>query len=777
MGLGGSIPNFPFKIDSAKPEYIHNTATLSWTIRQGTRVEDAMPVSIFTISISKEKVCQDPKDTNRRLLARNALKYSKSLMLPGVLRCYGGVEYDNCIYIATERCDPLSCLMTNMDSPHESYSDLKGQRYEQEVALGLKHVGEALIDLGRNGLMHGNMCGETVYVTEKGFWRLWGLELVSTSGNKVESSNHDASLYNKLAADFLPTYRISDRIGRQNSSVDMWCMACLIFEAFRSRSSANADTASLSPKSVHSCKQQLPDSLQVSFVRLLSDKGDALSAISRFLENCDFINESTYVQCLSDIDQYILMDTTQRETLMDRLSSAVSEFPLRVCLMAIIPKLMELIQMDTPPVNIVNPIIEISKLVVDDAAFEAHIAPNLALLFQSTNVAIQYSLLESMDVYGSRLSRTMLEKIWPLFAKGIISTSARIRDGSVRALVHIAGQLSPRILTQEVPFLVQKVQSDSDGVIRTNATIALSMIAQHMPPEVRQKVLVSTSVRMLKDSFVPSRIAALQAIGTVLAELKSRELSEVVIPRVVPLITDPVGNVRELSILILKNSLEKFEADHYLCLELERAHQLEDNRQEDAVSNKTQRSYSINEGTTTYESRAEWLQESSSGAKPPLSKPSHSHSPSFPSHSESNTSFLGPAQTFSQGLQQSYSDAYDGWEDDVGSLKLSKGNHDAKDTDSDGWGEVVRIPVNTNIPSSAVPPLMEASQNTGQTFDKSSLISMMSLRGNKMDTSLGSTTVLTQNNTSLSGSIKNEKPVNVMKLRSKKKSLGVVRLD
>ncbi|CCW62984.1 unnamed protein product [Phytomonas sp. EM1] len=757
VGLGGSIPNFPFKIDSGKPEYIHSTATLNWTIRQGTRIEDGLPVNIFTTPIAKGKASQNPKEANMKILARNALKYSKSLMLPGILRCYGGVEYDNCIYIATERCDPLSNVLASAELLRVFYGDHVGKQYEQGVALGLKHVSEVLIGLEKNGLMHGNVCAETVYVTADGLWRLWGLELVSSNGVEAGGQKHGASVYHQLAADFLPKYRIPDAIGRRNAAVDVWGMACLIFEAFRDRSSSDTDTDLLSSKNVHSCQSQLPDSLKASFKRLLPGKVNMCHSIEEFLESCDFIQKNAYVQSLSDFNQYMLMDSTQREEFMDRLGFVIPEFPLLVCLKTILPKLMGLIEMDTPPVNIVNPVMEIARLVGNDEMFDTHISPCLALLFQSTSLVIRYSLLQSIDVYGSRLSRKTLEKIWPLYAKGVSSTSAGIRDGSVRALVHIAGQLSPRVLMQEVPFLLQQAQADPDGAIRTNATIALSLISQHMPAEVRSKILVSAFGRMLKDPFAPSRIAALQALSTVVEELRTRELSEVVIPRVVPLITDPVADVRVHALAILKNAVARFEADHLLCLEQENAHALP-----------PEESPSSMEGRVNHTART----------RPLLGNTHHPPSSSLQSHSESNDGILSLARNFPQKRgPRSDTDTCDGWNDDVQDLKPSKEDNDAKDTDSDGWGEVAKMPTGVNFPSLVAPSFAGTSQGASATFRESSPSSEVPFSGNGTEAPRGPTTTLIQTSTPRDESIKITKPTSVMKLRSKKKTLGAVRLD
>ena len=45
------------------------------------------------------------------------------------------------------------------------------------------------------------------------------------------------------------------------------------------------------------------------------------------------------------------------------------------------------------------------------------------------------------------------------------------------------------------------------GGIRTNTTVCLGKIAQHLHPQIRQKVLISAFIRAMRDPFPPARSA------------------------------------------------------------------------------------------------------------------------------------------------------------------------------------------------------------------------------------------------------------------------------
>lgn len=45
------------------------------------------------------------------------------------------------------------------------------------------------------------------------------------------------------------------------------------------------------------------------------------------------------------------------------------------------------------------------------------------------------------------------------------------------------------------------------GGIRTNTTVCMGKIAQHLHPQIRQKVLISAFIRAMRDPFPPARSA------------------------------------------------------------------------------------------------------------------------------------------------------------------------------------------------------------------------------------------------------------------------------
>lgn len=59
---------------------------------------------------------------------------------------------------------------------------------------------------------------------------------------------------------------------------------------------------------------------------------------------------------------------------------------------------------------------------------------------------------------------------------------------------------------------------DDQGGIRTNTTVCLGKIAQHLHPQIRQKVLISAFIRAMRDPFPPARSAGSHIIFLIKAK-------------------------------------------------------------------------------------------------------------------------------------------------------------------------------------------------------------------------------------------------------------------
>lgn len=114
-----------------------------------------------------------------------------------------------------------------------------------------------------------------------------------------------------------------------------------------------------------------------------------------------------------------------------------------------------------------------------------------------------------------------------------------VQEATARALIHFAPLLqSTSLLVKDaIPALVS-LQHHVDGAIRTNATICLCKIAQYINASNKSTLLLSGLARMLKDPFVPSRLAAIRGLYTLITLFTPTQCAMQVLPAIPALTLD-----------------------------------------------------------------------------------------------------------------------------------------------------------------------------------------------------------------------------------------------
>lgn len=593
IGLSDDIPGFPFTPAANDPGHIVYTSPLMcWTVRAGTTHEDAhKKISIFTGSVAAGNNSSELV----RQLARNAMRRAKSLMIPGFLKCLGATEYRDTVYIATEQCLSLKEVLESRELRTQLYG-AAAEEYHASVAYGISTVGGALCSLHQNKLIHGNVNCQAIFVIpSSGMWRLFGLELVS-SPEEMGTNNPNCAFDSARRAGVLEGYRCPPELSPSSGApaapppgnpdafaIDAWGMAGLLYETVGITvdeavdGKLNTVMHSLSNAELrNACRQTLPKSLHSGCAGITAINPRMRKSVAAFLEHCEFVKDSAFVQYMKGLSEALLLDVTQQVRLVESLTDVVDSFPLRPCLCYVLPRLGELIRAAARPGSpngaagvsigpVVAPVLKIAARTSAGEDFDTHVTPVLVQMFQSPDVLMRYKLLVGAEVYGAKLSSTALNNlIWPLYAKGFQYATPSVREFSARALVHLAPHMSEAVLGEQVPKALGLLQRDQDGALRANATIALHLISAFItPPAQRASVVLNYCRPMLRDAFEPSRVAALRSLRGAVECLSAKQLAEGVLPAVSPLAVDPTSEEsRAAALALMKAAMGKLEEHH-----------------------------------------------------------------------------------------------------------------------------------------------------------------------------------------------------------------------
>ncbi|KRY72819.1 N-terminal kinase-like protein, partial [Trichinella pseudospiralis] len=128
------------------------------------------------------------------------------------------------------------------------------------------------------------------------------------------------------------------------------------------------------------------------------------------------------------------------------------------------------------------------------------------------------------------------------------------------ASVQIAPKLNYKNLNENLTrhFLRILIKDEQPG-IRTNCCIALGKIAPYLQPEVRQKILIPSFCRSMKDPFPPARIAGILALSATEQFYPLKSVAVAILPSLTVLMIDPEKQVRENAFRSCKGFMEKLE--------------------------------------------------------------------------------------------------------------------------------------------------------------------------------------------------------------------------
>lgn len=206
------------------------------------------------------------------------------------------------------------------------------------------------------------------------------------------------------------------------------------------------------------------------------------------------------------MEEIQIKDKAEKNRFFNALTQQLDNFPDNVCRYKILPQLINAYEYSGIGSIVLAPMFKLGRL-LDEGEYQKKIVPCVVKLFSSTDRVTRSRLLQQLELFIHHLTPAVInDQIFPNVAHGFLDTNATIREQTIKAIIHLAPKLNYNNLNVEVLRHFARLQSrDDQGGIRTNTTVCLGKIAQHLHPQVRQRVLVSAFIRAMRDPFPPSR--------------------------------------------------------------------------------------------------------------------------------------------------------------------------------------------------------------------------------------------------------------------------------
>ncbi|XP_010921160.2 LOW QUALITY PROTEIN: uncharacterized protein [Elaeis guineensis] len=529
-GSGAGIRDLPYNVGEPYP-----SAWGSWTHYRGTAKDDGSMVSIFSLSGSNS---QD----GHLAAGRNGVKRLRTVRHPNILSFLHSTEAEivdgstakHTIYIVTEPVTPLSEKIKELG--------LEGTQRDEYFAWGLHQISKAVSFLNNDcKLVHGNVCLDSVVVTQSLDWKLHAFDVLSEfDGNSVASNSPMLQFEWLVGSQYKPMELLkSDWAAIRKSppwAIDSWGLGCLIYELFSGTKLAKTEelrnTASI-PKSL------LPD-----YQRLLSSTPSRRLNPSKLIDNSEYFHNKL-VETIQFMEILNLKDSVEKDSFFRKLPNLAEQLPRQIVLKKLLPLLASALEFGSAAAPALTALLKMGSWLSAEE-FSVKVLPTIVKLFASNDRAIRVGLLQHIDQFGESLSAQIVdEQVFPHVATGFSDTSAFLRELTLKSMLVLAPKLSQRTISGSLLKYLSKLQVDEEPAIRTNTTILLGNIASYLNDGTRKRVLINAfTVRALRDNFAPARAAGIMALSATSSYYDMMEIATRILPNIVVLTIDPDGDVR-----------------------------------------------------------------------------------------------------------------------------------------------------------------------------------------------------------------------------------------
>ncbi|CAB01444.2 Protein kinase domain-containing protein [Caenorhabditis elegans] len=448
---------------------------------------------------------------NRSSTLKQQAQKLKTMRHPNIITYLDSIELEGTFYLVTEKCKPLELYLKE--------AGLTESQKEFVVSWGMFQLLNALKFMHEAKLSHENL-RKGVFVTAGGDWKIGGLHLVT---------------------------------GFTSPQTDLNQLAIVLWEVFNGFNDAIT-------------RPQAPGKIPQRIHELYKKIG-AQSAAR--LAVCDIIKEyrltggylkNKFVDTLLFLEEFELKEASEKQSFFMHLRENIDIFPEDVAKYKILPKLILTYEYGDAGPNILIPLFKLGRL-LDEAEYQRTIVPCLCKLFGSPDRTTRVKLLERIDEFAPHLTPQILnDKIFGNLTSGFLDTNPAVRESTVKAMVSLAEKLNYNNLNVELMKYLARLQGgDEHGGIRTNTTICLGKIGHLIAPAKRQGILISAFTRALKDPFAPSRMASVLALSATQQFYPLVEISNRIVPSLIPLTCDPEKQVRDQAFKAIRGFLEKLE--------------------------------------------------------------------------------------------------------------------------------------------------------------------------------------------------------------------------
>ncbi|GBG24886.1 N-terminal kinase-like protein [Hondaea fermentalgiana] len=536
-----------------------------WVLHDGRKKKSNEPVSVL-------KFDKKSAGTREKELAENFFKRAKTLRHPHVIAYRDGIDSDAEIFIVTDAVETLECWLERFGE-----QDGAAEKRKMAVGWGFNAILQALGFLNEDcKLCHGNISLQSILVTRGGDWKLAGFYIVGemdpTGPDRLFRENPDI-----LPSKYKPPERLANKWSFMNTSsggphtVDVFALGCVLFECFNGPVNDPNEF-----KNTRALPSQLQKVYNLMIADTPSDRPDCKSLLRH--PSFKYLFRSELFSTLSFLEELQLKTDAERAPFIQKLAEVTPRLPKETNWFKILPALANAFRYTTPggagiapvpgaanssssalrlsPLSsmLLVPYLQIASSMDDKDELRRMVVPTLLDLFASQDRGLRAALLQNLAKFVEYIDpKTINDQLFPQVCTGFRDAAPMLRELTIRFMVSLAPHLAPKTLNETLlRHLVQSLQ-DKEPAIRTNTLICLNKLLGQFNEETRKKIILSSFPQVVRDPFVPARLAGLRGLkaGLVYLEGDAPSLAGKVIPPLAYALIDPAPEVRELGFQIV----------------------------------------------------------------------------------------------------------------------------------------------------------------------------------------------------------------------------------
>eukprot|EP01133_Synstelium_polycarpum_P007413 gene7413-8670_t len=286
-----------------------------------------------------------------------------------------------------------------------------------------------------------------------------------------------------------------------------------------------------------------------------STKIEARLNPAKFLD-CPYFH-NLFVETCVFLENITLKDNFEKEAFFKKLDQHIEKIPMNICKFKILPHLIT--AFDFGPVNtkILGTLLKISANLSTDE-YQTRVVPSVVKWFASDDRALRFNLLENLEHYVQHLSPAVLnDQIFPNVVNGFNDKPA-LKELTIKSMLLFAPKLQEKTMIQLLKYFAA-LQKDPEPGIRTNTTICLGRIAEHIQEQTRKRVLIPAFSTSLRDPFIPSQNAGLSAFMYTQNHYNAEEIATKIIPELSKCLISPDKSIRTTATQAMSLFLKKLD--------------------------------------------------------------------------------------------------------------------------------------------------------------------------------------------------------------------------